>query len=365
MKLSKFWESAWFYRLLALLLAVGLFAYVNAEDLNSLSPSSRSNNAITATTERTLKVPLSLKADTDKYFITGYPEKVAVTLSGSTSLVTMTANTMNFRVIADLSELGVGKHTVHLREEGLNKDLTYSLKPKTIQVTIQDRKTKTMPIQVKYNPNSLAPGYTAGTAKLNTETAQVTGGKGEINRVYQIVANLVLSRDTKDAVDQEVLLQALDSDGNTVNVVVSPQTVHVSLPVRLPSKRVSVKLQQSGAGVTGLRYTLKASASRVTIYGAQDVIDQIDSLEVPVSISGVTSSTTKTIRLLDDNSKLVATDPKTLKVTIGVTQDAKADGEIVPDQSSTTESSSSRASNASSTSSAADESSASSSSSAD
>ncbi|WP_125705682.1 CdaR family protein [Lacticaseibacillus daqingensis] len=336
--MNQFWESAWFYRLLALLLAVGLFAYVNAEDLSSLTPSSRGNNAITATTERTLKVPLQLKADTDKYFITGYPEKVSVTLSGSTSLVTMTANTLNFRVIADLSQLGVGKHTVKLHQEGLNKDLTYTLRPKTIEVTVQDRKTKTMPIQVKYNKDSLAPGYTAGAAKLSIETAQVTGGKGEISRVYQIVANVVMNRNTKETVDQEVLLQALDADGNTVNVVVSPQTVHVNLPIRLPSKKVSLKLTQTGQATAGRLYDLSTATNRVTIYGAQDVLDQIDTLTVPVDISAVTSTTTSTIRLLDANSKLVATDPKTIKVTITVAQSGAGD---VPAASTSSKSSSS------------------------
>ncbi|MFD1483888.1 YbbR-like domain-containing protein [Lacticaseibacillus baoqingensis] len=318
MNFKNFWESKWAYRLLAFLLAVGLFAYVHAENINNTRQDAHSDNAITATTKRTLKVPLQLNADTDKYFITGYPENVSVTVEGAASLVTVTANTQNFRIIADLSKLSVGKHTVKLKESGLNKELSYRIKPATITVNIQDRKTRRMPIQVKYNRDSLAPGYTVGTQKLNTETAEITGAKGEINRVYQVVANVVMKRNTKETVSQEVILQALDEDGNTVNVVVNPETVHVTLPISLPSKRVPVSLKATGTAAAGKTVSLSTQTSEVTIYGSQSVLDNIDRLTIPVAIDGITTSTTKSIATTAGNAKLTAASPDTLKVAIKV-----------------------------------------------
>ncbi|WP_225047731.1 YbbR-like domain-containing protein [Lacticaseibacillus kribbianus] len=347
MKLSKFWESAWFYRLLALLLAVGLFAYVHAEDLNNLTPSTSRHNAISATTKRTLNVTLQLNADTDKYFITGFPKKVAITLEGSNSLVTMTANTLNFQVIANLRKLGPGKHTVALTTSGLNKDLTYTLKPKTIQVTIRDRKTKTMPIQVKYNQDSLAPGYTADTPQLSAETVSVTGSKGEIDRVAQIVANLPLNRNTKSTVSQTVLLQALDKSGNTVNVVMTPETVQVKLPIALPSKKVPLALSQEGKGTSGLAYTLSTTTKSVTLYGPKEILAKLDKLVVPVAVADIGQTTTKTIALLDVEPKLIATAPTTVKVKVTVAPTVSS-GEVTSPASSSSSSSSSSDATASS-----------------
>ncbi|WP_461226575.1 CdaR family protein [Lacticaseibacillus suihuaensis] len=356
MKLSKFWESAWFYRLLALLLAVGLFAYVHAEDLNDLTPTTSRHNAITATTKRTLNVTLQLNVDSDKYFITGYPKKVALTLEGSTSLVTMTANTMNFQVIANLRKLGPGKHTVTLTTKGLNKDLTYSIKPKTIQVTISDRKTKTMPIQVKYNQDSLAPGYSVDTPQLSAETVSVTGSKGEIDRVNQIVASVPLTRNTKKTVDQTVLLQALDKNGNTVNVVLTPETVQVKLPISLPSKKVPLALTQEGKGTSGLAYTLSTTTKTVTVYGAKETLAKLDKLTVPVTVADIGQTTTKTINLVEVEPKLVATAPQTVKVkvTVAPTATTNAGAESASSAASSSSASSADSSSDSSSDSAAD-----------
>lgn len=313
-RLNDFWESKWAYRLLAFLLAVGLFAYVNVQNINNTRQDAATGNSITATAKRTVSVPLQLNADSDKYFITGYPQKVKVTIEGAASLVTVTANTQNFRIIANLQNLGVGTHQVRLTESGLNKDLTYKIKPAMITVKIQDRKTRRMPIQVHYNKDSLAPGYTVGEERLSADTAEITGAKGEINRVYQVVANVVMKRNTKASVSQEVILQALDEDGNTVNVVVSPETVHVTLPISIPSKSVPLTLKPTGSAPDGKAVTVTSTTDHVTIYGASSVLKGIDSLNVPVNISGIASNQTKTLTLANLFPKLTDFSPQSIKV---------------------------------------------------
>lgn len=334
MKLQDIWDSKWFYRVLALLLAIGLFAYVNTENINNTRQNAKTDSNITETAKRTIKVPLQINGDTDKYFITGYPENVNVAIEGSQSLVTMTANTQNFRVVADLTKLGVGTHTVKLRAVGLNKDLSYSIAPKTIKVRIQDRRTKEMPIQVKFNKDSLAPGYEAGTPTLSAQTAEVTGGKGVISRVYQVVANVVLRRNTKRDVSQQVILQALDDKGNTVNVVVSPETVNVKLPVSLASKSVAVNLNQTGTVQDQTEYTLSTKTKRVTIYGSKAALKKIDALDVAVDVTGITKSTTKTYKITSIDRTLVGGSPSSISVRIKVASTGAASAESSGDTSS-------------------------------
>ena len=129
------------YRLFALLLAVLLFAYVNSAKVSSTRQQTSTNSgktSLTATKKESVRVPLQLDVNSQKYFVTGYPEMVKVVLSGPSALVTTTANTQNFKVYASLKGLGTGLHKVKLHE-GLNKDIN-RLTPRTITVDVQTRK---------------------------------------------------------------------------------------------------------------------------------------------------------------------------------------------------------------------------------
>ena len=271
--------------------------------------------------------------------------------------MTVTANTQNFRIIANLQNLGVGTHQVRLTESGLNKDLTYKIKPAMITVKIQDRKTRRMPIQVHYNKDSLAPGYTVGEERLSADTAEITGAKGEINRVYQVVANVVMKRNTKASVSQEVILQALDEDGNTVNVVVSPETVHVTLPISIPSKSVPLTLKPTGSAPDGKAVTVTSTTDHVTIYGASSVLRGIDSLNVPVNISGIASNQTKTLTLANLFPKLTDFSPQSIKVQYEVSDITSKNSSSQASSSSAKSSSSSSSASSSSSSDAASDSS--------
>ena len=316
--MNRLWDKPWVNRLLALLLAIGLFAYVNVESINNTRQNANDDTTLVANKTQTVKVPLQVNANTDKYFITWYPSKVSVALTGTASLVTMTANTQNFRVVADLTNLGVGKHRVHLKAEGLNKDLSYSISPKSVTVDIQVRDNKTMPIQVRYNKASIASGYAAGDPKLSARTVEVTGARSVIDSIAQVVANVSLAHNTRKTVDQEVLLQALDDNGNTMNVVLSPQTVHVTLPISQPSKKVNIELKQTGNAASGHTYALSSDTKQVTVYGDQQSLDKLSKLTVPVDVSGITSTTTRTFNVTDLNDSISAADPKTIKVTVSV-----------------------------------------------
>lgn len=317
--MSKFWDSPWVYRVLSLVLALGIFAYVNQEKLNNTFQGDRKQDtALLATKTQTVKVPLQLNADTDKYFITGYPEKVKVKISGSAALVTAVTNTQNFRVVADLRKLGVGEHTVKLQQQGLSKQLTFSIVPKTIKVNVQTRLSKTLPVQVRYNKDAIADGYQVGTPQLSSDTVQVTGARSEINRIFEISASVTLNRNTNSTVTQTVMLQALDSNGQTVNVVTTPETVRVKLPVTLPSKKVTLNFKQTGNAVAGKSYTLASDISTVTIYGSKAQLKNIEALTVPVDISGISKTTDKTVKVDNVEKGLKDVDPSSVKVHIKV-----------------------------------------------
>ena len=331
---NKFFNSPLVYRILALGFAIMLFGYVNIDRINSTRQATTSSTTMLANKSRTLKVPLQINADTDKYFITGYPEKVKINIEGPSALVTATANTQNFKIMANLEKLGVGKHTVRLRQEGLNKELGYRIVPSKITVNIQTRATKRFPIQVKFNKANLAQGYTSGDPELSQSTAVVTGSKAEIAAIDSVVANVNTENNLTSDITQQAALQALDQQGNTVNALLDPQYVKVTIPVMRPTKKVPFSLKQTGYGEEDKVYHLSSDVHNVTLTGSQASLDKISTLELSVSIADVDKTTTKTITV--PTSDGVQADPSTVTVKITVS-DSEAESTTESSSESSTE----------------------------
>lgn len=262
--MKKFWTERWVYRFLALVLAVLLFFYVKSDRMNSGNVSTSggsSDTALMANKSKTLTVPLELDVNSSKYLVSGYPSKVKIKITGPSALVTTTTNTQNFKAYVSLRKLGLGEHKVRIKEEGLNKELSYSFEPETIKVTIANRRTKTFAIQPEINQDAIAKGYESKAAILRSQTVSATGSVSEINRITQVVAKVNLPNNTKQDVTSQVLLQALDNSGDTVNVILSPQTVSVTVPVEKSTSSSSSGSDEESSSTEADNKRTKSSSS--------------------------------------------------------------------------------------------------------
>ena len=316
--MKKIINSNYFYAFIALCCALWLFFYVSSPGVGSTRDSNQSNTS-TVTKKTTFSVPLQLQADVDNYYITGYPETVKITIEGPSALVTATKNTQNLNLYLNLKDLSVGQHRVQIKESGLNSELTYSIKPKYVTVNIQHRETKKFDVDVDYNQDSLATGYETGKVEVSPETVTVTGAATEIEKIAKVIVKPILPKGIKSTFDQEVLVQALDKNGKTVNVTLDPQTVHVKIPISIQSKQVSINLKQKGtSSSTTSNLSVTSDVKTIRVYGTQDQIDAIDSsVDVPVDVSDVNGNTKKSINLSDAlGNKVAFTDPDTIDVSI-------------------------------------------------
>ncbi|WDT66135.1 CdaR family protein [Companilactobacillus crustorum] len=314
--MKKIINSNYFYAFIALCCALWLFFFVSTPGVGSTRDSNQSNTS-TVTKRTTLTVPLQLQADVDKYYITGYPQNVKVTIEGPSALVTATKNTQNFNLYLNLKDLSIGQHRVQIKESGLNSELAYNIKPKYVTVNIQRRETKRFAVDVDYNKESLATGYEAGTTEVSPDTVTVTGADSEIEKISKVVVKPILPKGIKSTFDQEVLVQALDKNGKTVNVTLNPQTVHVKIPITIQSKQVSINLKQKGDS-NNTNFTFESDVKNIKVFGTQSQISAIgDSVDIPIDVSDVTSNTKKSIDLGSAlGNKVAFTDPETINVTI-------------------------------------------------
>lgn len=225
----------WVLRLLSLVLAIFLFIYVNGSKNGFLRQNTRDSNensALMSNRTASIRMPLNITIDNDRYVVTGYPQYVKVKVSGPSALVTTTSNTQNFRVYADLNNLAPGKHRVAVKTSGLNSELHAVTEPRYINVNIQPRKTINMRVDVRLSNHDLDNGYVVGRPRLDTDVVQVTGAREEVNRVSRVIAFVAVPNDVKGPFQRQVTLQAVDKNGQTLNVVIMPKVTNVTIPVK-------------------------------------------------------------------------------------------------------------------------------------
>jgi len=322
--MKKFINSNWSMRLLALVCALVLVAYVNSlKTTHNTSVLTNSSSKTTLTSNRKVAIssPLELNVNSTKYFVTGYPENIKVTIEGPAALVTTTANTQNFKVYADLSKLAVGRHSVKIQVDGLNKELSYGLSQKYIHVNIQPRRTATYKVSADFNQANVADGYEVGTPRLGTSSVKVTGAVSEVSKVAKVVAVVNTEKNLDKAVNQQAVIEALDSNGQNLNVVLTPSTTSVYIPITpaTTTKDVPIDLKASGKTSSDTNYSFSSDTKSVTVTGTKAALAKLKTLPVNVDVTDVKETTTKTVTVsTSDEDGISSVSPTSVKVKITV-----------------------------------------------
>lgn len=290
--MRNFWNKNWFIRIVSLLLAILIVIYIDSTQTGFITQGESSKTIQSATDTRTIKVPLQVSVDTDRYYVVGYPEKVKVTIEGSNALVTSAINTQNFRAYIDLTNKRVGKHTVHVHISGLSKQLSYSIAPKTVKVNIQRRKSQTMPVQIEYNKNAVAKGYHFGKTTVDPEQVEVTGARSEVNQIDRIVAKVGLPNNLHHEFERQVMLIAEDKDGHQLNVVIQPNTARVQIPVKISKKTVKLNLSSKNEESNKV-YSVTAKQNEIVLYGSKKALAKVSHINLDVNLKKVENSTTR------------------------------------------------------------------------
>ncbi|MGX5377902.1 CdaR family protein [Ligilactobacillus sp. LYQ135] len=338
MKFNNIFNSKFMYALTSLLFALFLFGYVTTDTGSNANNTNK--NGLMSQKTATITAPLKINVSS-KYFVEGYPQNVQVKINGPAAMVQTTENTQNFQVYADLTGLKPGKHTVKLQTSGINRELTANVEPKTITVKISKRKSKSFPVQVRFDSTLIGNGYAAGIPTSSYKKVTVTGAKSTVNKVTNVVADVSLPEGVEHSVSQNVTLQALDSNGKPLNVAIQPVSVKATVPIyaATTSKKVSVHLVESGTGDSSKNYSLSTDTKTVTVTGTKQALSRLDSLNVAVPINDVTSDTTKTVPIDTIQNGIIAVSPSSITVQITVSNKSESSNETSSSIAETEESS--------------------------
>ena len=274
---------------ISLLLAILLFLYVDSESTIIV------NNSAEVLYDQKVKVTYNSNA----YVIEGLPKTVDVTLIGRKVDLYLAKQLSNGSVTADLSNLKEGNHSIKLDYDCSINSVEYKLDPSNVNVTIYPKisETRTATIDV-INKNKLDKKLSVGDVTLNEKEVVIKGAEHRLATVSTVKALVDVSKlinpeiGTKDLDD--IKLVAYDSEGNVVkNVEMEPNKLSAKVTIESPKKEVPLKVIPNGNLQFGKAIdSITLDNNKVTVYGDQDILDDLDNVPVEVDISGLNEDKT-------------------------------------------------------------------------
>jgi YbbR domain-containing protein len=200
------------------------------------------------------------------------PKEVEITLRAPQSVWNdLDADPSLVHVILDLSGLSAGEHTSELQIQVDARPVQIlTTTPKSVLFSLESIATKPFPVDVTLSGES-SIGYQIGEAMIEPAEVIVAGAQSQVEKVARTHVSVDLDG-VRENVDQTLVVEVLDANGDPVEgVTVSPETIHVSLPVSQQGgyRDVAVKVIMAGRVASGYRLTdISVFPPVVTIYAA-------------------------------------------------------------------------------------------------
>ncbi len=310
-------KSPWFVKVTAFLIALMMYTTVH---INDQQENDEDQGFPTNAEESFKTVNLDAEYDDDKYVLLGKPDTVGVKFQGSKSDIMRFNLQRTPKAYIDLRDKGPGQYEAEVKFENLPNGIEASPRESTIDVTLHEKKTETFPVTVQLlGENELPKGYVAGTPQLEREEIEITGAKDMIDEIAYVRV-FVNVADAKETFTREVKIQALNRSFNPIDISINPETMNVTVPIENPSKEVPVSIDEKGSLPDG--YELKSitpEKEEVAIHAPQNVLDELDSIVLPVDLSNITEDETIEVDVPLPDGAFYAT-PGKVKVKVDVEQ---------------------------------------------
>ncbi|EUJ23550.1 hypothetical protein PGRAN_07808 [Listeria grandensis FSL F6-0971] len=258
--------NKWSVRIISLIFAAILFTSVT---------SATGNNSLTTTegvyVDVINNVPVEVYYDKDNMNVTGVPDTVDVTVSGSKGLVQLAKTQANLIAYIDLTNAKVGTQSVKIEIKGLSDRLKGTVNPPTAKVTLAEKVTKKYSVEVELNKSVIADGYEAGSIKTDPKKVSITGSKEILDQIAYVKATVSNEKDQTSDFTTKATISAFDVNLNKLDVEIDPEEVEVTVPVSKIGKTVPLRFQQSGnpADKTVTITSITSEDEKVTVIGSE------------------------------------------------------------------------------------------------
>ena len=299
------------------LLLAGLICYYIQE---------RSNTLLETNAKVLYNQPVTAIYNEEEYVVEGLPETVDITMIGTKANLYLANQLPSQAVSIDLSDLGVGFHQVDLKYKQAITSVQYKLDPSTVRVNISPKQSMTTNITEEVlNLEHLNSELSISSISLSTNEVIVKSTDERLAQVAVVKALIDVDQLTDPHVGEnnlkKVPVVAYDKDGKQLDVEVVPNEITAVVNIESPSKVVPVVIIPKGIEniVFGKAISsMNPSIDSVTIYGNQEVLDEINNIEVEIDVTDLDKNKkyTKTIKK-PKNVRKLSTNTVTVEVQLG------------------------------------------------
>lgn len=277
----------------SLILAFGVFLVIDSE----------SNIMIDQYAEILYDQEVKATYNEELYVVEGLPKKVDVTLIGQKRHIFLAKQSPAKGVTVDLTGLRPGNHKVTLKYSQRIKSLDYKLDPGQVTVTIYEKVSENRSLAVDVlHRDELDSKLNIKNITLDRDDVIIKGPEYKLKKVATVKALVDVNEISKPSEGtislKNVPLVAYDNDGKVVDVEIVPDSVNANITITSPKKTVGLKLIPKGDLAFGKSISsLTANETEVTIYGDEEAIKDINSIEVPIDVKGLSTNKTYNITL--------------------------------------------------------------------
>lgn len=312
--MDRFLNSNAFLRVIALVMACVLWLSVNAPG--------NSGGVAGGPVVKSFPYPVRVQVSPDMTVTSiDNPTVMVEIVTDAVNVSSLTAQMLGVSVVADARGLSAGRHELRLAATGM-PPVRYSIDPPVVTVSLEHKVVSVVDVQVT-TTGKPASGYEAGPATADLQAAQVSGAQSAVAQVDHLEAAVPIDG-AKAAVTRTVELKPVTASGAPVaGVEVNPPTGTVTVQIR--PKSVTAHLvpeirgsPADGYAVAGVRF----NPADVRLRLGEDAAIGIDTVQVPVDVSGLTRTTTWTVHIPLPAGASSA-DPSAVTVTVEVDKSAQ------------------------------------------
>lgn len=299
--------------IVSLILAFGVFLLIDNE----------SNVMIDQYAEILYDQPVTAVYNEESYVVEGLPSDVDITLIGQRRHIFLAKQSPSKGVTVDLTGLKPGTHKVSLKYTQRLKSLDYKLDPSTVNVTIYNKESENRGLTYDLlHTDKLDTKLYISNVEIDRSDVIIKGAKYKLEQVASIKAlldvNNIPNPKAGDITVKDIPLVAYDNDGKIMNVEIVPKTVAANVTITSPSKEIPIRVVPTGNLAFGKSIkSITPSISKITVYGEQAAIDEIQQLDVEIDVKGLDKDKEFSVTLKKPRG-ITELSSKSMKVTVEV-----------------------------------------------
>lgn len=248
--------------------------------------------------------PVTAIYNEEAYVVEGLPESVDITLIGNKTDLFIAKQSPSYDIRIDLTGLKPGQHKVNIKYNQATTNLEYMVNPSVATVYIYDKVSETRSLSVDIlNQDKLDSKLVIDDVKIDNDKVVIKGAEHQLKEVATVKAlvdiNNLVNPEVGTVTLKDIPLKAYDEKGNVVDVEIVPSTISADVVISSPSKEVPIKVIPKGDVTFGKAISsLEVSTNKVTVYGPQSVLDELNYLPLEIDVTGLKTNRQSKVELV-------------------------------------------------------------------